>query len=145
MARPTDWDEPKERHQIRLTPTCWRHLGDVADANDLPSRAEAIEHLSRHAVKQCVNFKSDDLSLEAIASLDAVAKAQEISRSELIERYGRNHHLIEAVLDAVEDVLYNGNSTEECLPPHPSYEVDGDVFRKLGSAFMALVEAEEKG
>lgn len=85
------------------------------------------------------------LTEKALTQLDKAAIAQGISRSELIERYGRNYHLIEAVLDAVEDVLYDGTSTEECLPPHPSYEVDGDVFRKLSSAFMRLMEAEGKG
>jgi metal-responsive CopG/Arc/MetJ family transcriptional regulator len=94
MARPTDWDEPKERHQIRLTPTCWRHLGDVADANGLPSRAEAIEHLSRYAVKQSISFKSDDISLEEIASLDRIATLRGISRSELIERIARDEEVL---------------------------------------------------
>lgn len=82
------------------------------------------------------------LTPTAIASLDAFATQLNISRSELVEQYARRRHLVEAVLDAVEDVLYNGTSTEECLPPHPSYEVDGDVFRKLASAFTALTEAE---
>lgn len=77
--------------------------------------------------------------------LEEAATKLGISRSELIERYGRNYHLIEAVLDAVLLVLLDGESTEECLPPHPSYEVDGDVFRRLGSAFAALMEAEGKG
>lgn len=74
-----------------------------------------------------------------IASLDAAADKEGISRSELIERYGRNYQLIEAVLDAVEAVLYDATSTEECLSPHPSYEVDGDVIRRLSGAFMALM------
>lgn len=89
MARPTDWDESKERHQIRLTPTCWRHLGDIAAANDLPSRAEAIEYLSRYAVKQSLVFEQDDISLEAIANLDAFATQLNCSRSEFVERLAR--------------------------------------------------------
>lgn len=90
MARPTDWDKPKERHQIRLTPVCWQHLDDIAGANNLPSRAEAIEHLSRYAVRQSLIFKQDDISsADAIASLDRIATALCISRSELVERMAR--------------------------------------------------------
>ena len=104
-------------------------------------RAKKGEARTEHGeVKTRINIS---LTPSAIASLDSAATALGISRSELIERYGRNYHLIEAVLDAVEDVLYDGVSTEECLPPHPSYKVDGDIFRKLASAVTALVQAEE--
>lgn len=89
MARPADWDEVKEPHKVRLTPTCWRNLNDIATANDLPSRVEAIEHLSRYAVKQAIVFDRDDISLEAIAALDKLATDFNISRSELVERIAR--------------------------------------------------------
>lgn len=117
-GRPAAWNETKQPHKLRLTPACWKNLQDVADANDLPSKVEAIEHLSRYAVKNNVIFKGN--------TADRV-------------------RLIEAVLDAVEDVLHDGVSTEECLPPHPSYEVSGDAFRRLGDAFAALMEAEGRG
>jgi hypothetical protein len=63
MVRPTYWDETKERHQIRLTPTCWQHLDDIAAANALPSRAEAIEYLSRFAAKNYIIFKKDSRAI----------------------------------------------------------------------------------
>ena len=87
------------------------------------------------------------LTPTTIASLDKVAKGKDISRSELIEQYGRNYHLIEAVLDVVEEVLCDGSPTDTALPPGftwGSYEVTGSTFRKLSEAFEALKKAEEK-
>lgn len=86
------------------------------------------------------------LTPTAIASLDKAAKSKDISRSELIEQYGRNYHLIEAMLDAAEEVLCDGSPTDTTLPPGfawGSYEVTGSKFRKLSEAFARLKETEE--
>ena len=73
----------------------------------------------------------------------AMGSRQNISVSEPIERYGRNLNLLETLLDAVEDLIDDAVSTEECLPPHPSYEVSGEAVRKLTEAFNAFVESEQ--
>ncbi len=115
-------------------------MGKTKFAKVKPKKGESRSEYDE--AKQRCNLT---LTPTARKKLDSIADEQGVSLSELIERYGRNYGLIEAVLDAVEDVLYDGVSTEECFPPHPSYEVSGDVFRKLGSAFAALMEAEGKG
>ena len=79
----------------------------------------------------------------AKSKLTKAATAHNISVSELIERYGRNLNLLETLLDAVEDLIDDAVSTEECLPPHPSYEVSGEAVRKLTEAFNAFVESEQ--
>lgn len=73
-----------------------------------------------------------DLSPEAIASLNKVAKEQGMSRSELVERHIKS---VEPLLDAAESVLLDATSNDDCLPPHPSYNVDGDVIRQLSLTY----------
>lgn len=99
VARPTDWSEPKERHQIRLTPTCWRYLDDIAAANDLPSKAEAIERLSRFAAKNYIVFERDS---EAIANLDRQATAKAKQLLLYLESLPRTPETEEAMKMAVE-------------------------------------------
>jgi len=44
MRKP-DWGEgeAKQRHTLRITPTCWARLKEIAILEELPSRAEALE------------------------------------------------------------------------------------------------------
>jgi hypothetical protein len=44
MRKP-DWGagENKQRHALRLTPTCWARLKEIAILEELPSRTEALE------------------------------------------------------------------------------------------------------
>lgn len=39
--------------------------------------------------------------------------------------------MLEEVADIADSIMHEAESTEECLPPHPSYIVDGDLIRKL--------------
>lgn len=40
--------------------------------------------------------------------------------------------LFDELLDVVESILYDAVSTDETLPPpHKSYEIDGDLIRRL--------------
>lgn len=39
--------------------------------------------------------------------------------------------LLDELLDIVESILYDATSTDETLPPHASYQVDGDLIRQL--------------
>ena len=64
-----------------------------------------------------------DLSPDAIAALNALAKEKGVTRSEFV-----NNQIISAT------------SKDECLPPHPSYVVDGDDIRRLGSAFERITQ-----
>lgn len=76
-----------------------------------------------------------DLSPEAIATLNKVANKQGVSRSDLVEHYVKN---IEPLLDAAESVLLDATSDDYCLPPHPSYNVDGEAIRQLNSAYETI-------
>ena len=83
------------------------------------------------------------LTPTAKSELTKTATARNISVSELIERYGRNINLLEALLDAVEELIDDAASADECLSPHPSYEVSGEAVRKLTEAFNTFAESEQ--
>lgn len=83
-----------------------------------------------------------DLSPEAIAILNKLVDEKGTTRSEFI-----NNQIIsiDSLLDAVDSVLCDATSEDECLPPHPSYTVDGDDIRRLGSAFERITQPTPAG
>ena len=50
--------------------------------------------------------------------------------------------LFDKLLDIVDSILDNAISTEETLPPHGSYEVDGDLIRQLADVVGKIEEID---
>lgn len=115
VGRSTDWNEAKRPHHVRLTDTCWRHLDDIAAANDLPSKMEAIEHLSRFAVKNYIVFHRDS---ETITFLDNLATKMRMDRSELMEGLNKmgDRSLEQLREQLLPDVTLQGGTASPLFP-----------------------------
>ncbi|NEP62326.1 MAG: hypothetical protein F6K31_36245 [Symploca sp. SIO2G7] len=59
------------------------------------------------------------------------------------DREQKKKELTERLLDVVEQILYTAYSDDNCLPPHPTYVIKGDLICELNEVFTSFVKIEE--